>query len=1802
MKEKKNFARGKKQKSGGKNTNHNFLFYFQPFFFLMVKFENLDGIPVFLVEGSDTRDPAVLQREIIGYLCVLRACSQLYGRRYMKQVGRALVPATYNINEVRQRICEVMEAWFRNANLRLNGIRKRAAGPWVNQRERLIASFLRARTRGRTAIQQRAARRYQREFSGDISHDAVANLELEAAESIVQIAYRNMKEIMDELNVQRERPALYRRLRIVKEGADYNVMVSNPVRREQQVRNWTLLARLSFSYGPLGETIMEALKEGRRGFNFETLDTLRQRERIAERVEEAIDNREQVNDMFDDNGVNLDDDRNDEEEREEVERGEAERIRDEEYNELSTNEKRVFRGCGGFINPYFPRQHSHDLMDTIYSYFTLFKFVAEVDYRDIYEYASNMCFLYPKTFVMYQRYINIPILLFLSLCNEKLFDDLEDDEGNIVRVTLGTLFRATIARVQGAAEFDERERTSILFYKILGFVTGFYGVMTSTGIYGDPLKMKKRRFLANKLNFPTIFSVFDSIEQGSLRPVHFEEDIWQPVNDYDREERSQNEADIYEFLPEDDDDLPIRYQRRPRLTRGMVNTRSASVMLRCELLSRSIDEILCNSLTIPNGEDVPFGAYLPDELFDQDALGPLLSRMTPMMLFMYIKAIKAGGTFALMKMEDEGFLDPHERSYWRCRLSKHNEANSQLDISIVSNTEALDDPTRDAGNREKYVDFFMKYMESYTFKESEWKMLHRCVLYVMGEEYYEKEKAMGALDDLPDEPLRFVKVRDRHFVGRVYYHERRRIVQADINGWDDKNIWFNFTTQFRLIKKYCHSFDNMVFFKKPGCFYRALKCTCEPVRDTLHERTVKFCDCQDDVEEYPMIKVGDMENEILTNYSDKAIMVVAFLLDSVFDGMDETLREQYGQQVRVVYKSDNFYESDESIVIFVSVPTWDNAIGHCAVWKNKCEGEDKEGIKRFRYLKKFNMFLRSYLNNPMEICPVCGSMYLFGLDNQHYVYHTSIAQCDECGLGFDSGKDLETHQQYHCKHPRYNAKLELCEDEVVYKDKGPLKDTLVVYADLESAIDENGKHNNILAGWVAWDEEKEVHIENSVEEMLEAWYKLPSANLLIYFHNGKGYDFHFIIETCTKLGTLVKDFEIVADSSEKVSYFQFRYKNRKTLMFRDTFAFVSTSLEKWTESSKESGAPFVCFNANFDYDHEKRDELKKKNPFPYAAIKKAEDLNQDFNVMYEWAEADNAEELFCYKFTKEEIRGFAKRWHEVRLAFKWDRVRDYYVDYLICDVSQLADNMEFFCDNVKQMFEVDAHQYFGVPSLTWAIWLKTIAGTYHLDPITDPEMYDVINSSIRGGQTGAMTRYYDVEEQPDTFVVDLDCNSLYPTAMMKFSFPTRDWRKLDWSAIRNFSQVLSMIKELHNRGRSGFIELDFIVKDKEEFYSYVPVASKRIVKGVYEVQSMVEYCAEYGNNVSSLCFCGLTQVMGKHEHYCCHTRLLEWYLEHDVIEITKLHRIITGEDHPVFYDYVKSNLEKRSLFSSDPIKKMLYKLMNNSLYGKTYEDVTKRSDFRLVRVEEFEKMDPSTIYREIKNFDGGWKLIECKALTCKINKPVYLGAAITEFSKLWMYQFFYDKIRPAFPNTEVFYTDTDALTICFKGYGITSLRQLAERLNTNEEQIIDTSNFKEVPTEPRHCKHNTEAGLFKSETGEARILKMVALRAKTYIMVCEGGEIKMSVKGCPIDEKKGLSFDLFKSILFDSCVPYSLSFNAIRSEGHQVFSKTLERVVLSADDRKRFILPDRIHTAPLFSKVHLEAIGKVGLPSGIEFP
>lgn len=1004
----------------------------------------------------------------------------------------------------------------------------------------------------------------------------------------------------------------------------------------------------------------------------------------------------------------------------------------------------------------------------------------------------------------------------------------------------------------------------------------------------------------------------------------------------------------------------------------------------------------------------------------------------------------------------------------------------------------------------------------------------------------------------------------------------RAPVQLTGKGIDGNNVYWErllLKPKKSALKGYLRNF--VVFLSKSptgvemhGCIQRALSCKCKP----SSADTAVVCSCPS-----PPICASVTVEDCCKMCKEQGDNFIIFVI--TIAKLDEHGKSE--KNIQLEHIGTNYYSSTEGKVLFISMPLWDKVQGHCALWipteyKGRCRCEEyRHFLGKSRYNKVIPLLTGK---DEISFCPICGFQYREEEAWSHFIRHNYRFVCPSCGLAYEEEEEFRYHVDYHCKTLPLSSTIVLSDEPIQFKANSDTSSWIHVYADLESAIlpaEEDGRiHENILVGWVD-DYSKKVTVADEIKEFFNAMVKLPSTDILIYFHNGEGYDFHFIVkDLCDCRQSFVKNFSIVGDSGQKIRFFSVTYRG-KNLHFRDSFAFVSESLEKWVKSSLDSGCTFPCFNSTFD--EHKRQILLRKNPFPYNAITHPEDLNRNIDELYGWATCDIAEELFCYKYTKEELLEFAKWLEDNYKQCGWTTVYSYYYDYLMCDVSQLMDVMEFFAHNVQEEFGINIHDYYGTPSLSWAAWLRK--NKLPLEPISTSKRYDVVNSTIRGGQTGVFTRKY-IQETEGGVMFDLDCNALYATVMLKFTYPCHDWREEDMP-----DNIPLFIEDLHSNGRSAFFEVDLTVKDNPFFYDYVPLASKRTIKGAYRYEAMQFYGTE---SPDVMFFKGLTQVIGRHEHYCCHSRNLYWYLTHDVIVLHKVHYILSGKDEPVFQEYVQHNLDQRKKYASDPIKKMLYKLLNNSLYGKTYEDETQRADYFLSPTASIDVNDHSKVRRVICEM-GEWTLYEGQKTQYYVNKPIYLGACITEFSKLWMYQFYYDRVKIHYPDARVYYTDTDALTLFFPSR-VACLLDLAKELNTEEEQIIDTSNFDSLPTELIHTRHNNEPGLFKSETGDHAIVKFIGLRAKTYIMVCDDGSIKMSVKGCPMKEKSKLKWEDFEKVLMSPGEGLKIEFDAIRSKYHLVRSVRLERVVLSADDRKRYILPDLIHTLPLFSEGHLEAI------------
>ena len=106
----------------------------------------------------------------------------------------------------------------------------------------------------------------------------------------------------------------------------------------------------------------------------------------------------------------------------------------------------------------------------------------------------------------------------------------------------------------------------------------------------------------------------------------------------------------------------------------------------------------------------------------------------------------------------------------------------------------------------------------------------------------------------------------------------------------------------------------------------------------------------------------------------------------------------------------------------------------------------------------------------------------------------------------------------------------------------------------------------------------------------------------------------------------------------------------------------------------------------------------------------------------------------------------------------------------------------------------------------------------------------------------------------------------------------------------------------------------------------------------------------------------------------------------------------------------KLRAEARNDFEKD-----FFKLMNNSVFRKTMENVRKHRDIKLVTTDERRnKLVSGPNYHTTKYFSENLLAIEMRKTKILMNKPVYLGQAILDISKTHMYEFWYDYIKPKY--------------------------------------------------------------------------------------------------------------------------------------------------------------------------------------------
>ena len=191
------------------------------------------------------------------------------------------------------------------------------------------------------------------------------------------------------------------------------------------------------------------------------------------------------------------------------------------------------------------------------------------------------------------------------------------------------------------------------------------------------------------------------------------------------------------------------------------------------------------------------------------------------------------------------------------------------------------------------------------------------------------------------------------------------------------------------------------------------------------------------------------------------------------------------------------------------------------------------------------------------------------------------------------------------------------------------------------------------------------------------------------------------------------------------------------------------------------------------------------------------------------------------------------------------------------------------------------------------------------------------------------------------------------------------------------------------------------------------------------------------------------------------------------------------------------NTELRKKAKND-FEKDFFKLMNNSFFGKTMENVRKLRDIKLVTTDKRRNQlvsEPN--YHAMKGFSENLISIEMKKTKVKMNKPVYLGLSILEISKTLIYEFWYYYIKVKYQNnSNLYYMNTDNFIIYIK------TEDFYEDIADDVEKRFDTSNYgcnsvecnRPLPT----GKNKKMIGLMKDELGGKIMTQFVAPTPNTY--------------------------------------------------------------------------------------------------------
>ena len=669
-------------------------------------------------------------------------------------------------------------------------------------------------------------------------------------------------------------------------------------------------------------------------------------------------------------------------------------------------------------------------------------------------------------------------------------------------------------------------------------------------------------------------------------------------------------------------------------------------------------------------------------------------------------------------------------------------------------------------------------------------------------------------------------------------------------------------------------------------------------------------------------------------------------------------------------------------------------------------------------------------------------------------------------------------------------------------------------------------------------------------------YRKPKS-ISVFFHNLSGYDSHLFIK---KLGSPNKKENIDCIPNNEEKYISFsktivtgQYTNKKgevkdktfKIVFKDSLKFMSSSL-----GALVNNLPKDAFKNLLKYFTPKQAEiLKQKGFYPYEYMNTEEKFN-DTKLP--------PREAFYSKLSGRGIteKDYKHAWN-VWNSFKMKTFKEYHELYNITDVLLLADVFENFRVICLKNYGLDPVYYFTAPGLAWDACLKIT--NIDLELLSDPDMLLMFEKGIRGGISIISNRYGEAnnkymgrgfnKNKPSKYLMYLDANNLYGCAM-SMKLPTHGFKWLTGGEIEK------IYENRHNLNKIPCIlEVDLeYPKNLHDLHNDYPLCPEKV---------------KCKNGVEKL----IPNLRNK-EKYVIHYKNLIQCLDMG-LKIKHIHNGIKFVESEWMKPYIDKNTNLRAKAKNN-FEKDFYKLMNNSVFGKTMENIRNRVNVKLINTEEkLRKLVAKPNFKSRKIFNENLVSVHMKKTSLTMIKPVYLGMCILDLSKTIMFDFHYNYIKSKYGDkAKLLFSDTDSLMCEIE------TEDFYKDISGDVKDRFDTSDYPENhPSGIQTGINKKVLGKMKDEAAGKIIKEFVGLRAKLYSYKMYEGEEE--IKKCKGIKKQvvesSISHEDYKTCLLTGKEQLRKQ-NILRSYNHEVYPEEVNKVALSALDDKRYILSDGVHT------------------------